>query len=145
MSFDAAAPENAAADDDDAAALLNPKVVWEAAEGRVKEKTEELDEVEADVNEGVVVEVAIGVELSVLFGNGELPKKENPVEAENGEVVVEFEAELDDMKLAIDGVVAEDEEPKELVIAVGAGEDEIRVEPPLAPNMDGDAPTLSEN
>lgn len=85
----------------------------------------------------------VGVELAVLFKNGELPPKENPVE----------EAELDDDKLGKDGVVAvavegEHKEPKELIAAVvvvvvaGACEDENRGEPLLAPNGDEDVPNV---
>ncbi|KAK8481826.1 hypothetical protein V6N11_008454 [Hibiscus sabdariffa] len=121
--FDKAAPETVAADDDDEAALPKPKLA---------------------VNEGGVVEAAADVELSVLFEKDDVPRYENPVEAEKGEVVVEFEAELDDMKLEKVGVVPDDEEEPKERVAVSAGEDENRVEPLLAPKGDGDAPTFSE-
>ncbi|PPD73916.1 hypothetical protein GOBAR_DD29161 [Gossypium barbadense] len=136
--------EEAELDDDK---LGKDGVVAVAVEGREKEKPEELDEEEAAVKEGAVVKVAVVVELSVLFPKDEPPRKENPVEDEKGEVVVEFEAELEDMKLEKDGAGAaaedEDEEPKELEVA-GAGEDENKVEPLLAPNGEDDDPTFSE-
>ena len=149
MGFQEASPENVGAGDDEEAALPNPK-----EEDGAKAKPEELEEVEAAVNESTAVEVAVGVEFALLMENGEPLEKENPIEAEKGEVAAKFEAELDESKPVSDGIVtvvaadAEDEDakPKGLVVAAaGAGEDETIEEPLLAPNKGEDVPNPSEN
>ncbi|PPR98633.1 hypothetical protein GOBAR_AA22026 [Gossypium barbadense] len=130
--------ENTDAGDDDEAGLPNPK-----EEDGAKEKPEVLEEVEA-----AAVEAAVVFELPLLEENGEPTEKGNPA-APKGDVVAEFEAELDENKPENDGVVTvvaveadEDEDAK--LKGLVADEDENREEPLLAPNRDEDVPNPPE-